>query len=144
MSEGRRRSQLEKDTDLLFEYASNCESFTYDEVERDLGFSYGRFMRAARQVRILFASDRINLICEPAGSRERWTYRLVGRYSDAAIWHGNRTRDLETRLVTILSLAESIVNATAARTKDGQRARIIKKALGRLIEDLSDMTVQAA
>jgi hypothetical protein len=126
---------------LLFDYAASRQSgFTYQDVERDLGWPKPRFTKVHRQLRrVLGGDDQINLVCDPQGRHEPWLYRLVGDVDGAKLWVGNRIRDSESRISTVQSVCASLVRATDRRTADGRRARIMDKGLTRIMEDLAEL-----
>ena len=131
----------EKDVELLYDYAqAKPEGFTYKDVARDLGWEdRSRLFRTARYVRLMFANDSINLVCEPQGQREPWRYRLVGTYAEARGWGGNRDRDLKTRVATICAVAKTLVHTTDGRTMEGKRARLVESTLSNLLVQLAAM-----
>jgi hypothetical protein len=125
----------------LFDYAvAHPNGFTKDDIEADLGWEPATTQWVARNLRLTFADDDINLVCEPQGQGERWLYKLVGNPDDARIWATNRTADLESRLRTMAAVASSLENATDGRTVEGRKARKIHRSLARLVEDLEDIT----
>jgi phosphoribosylformylglycinamidine (FGAM) synthase-like amidotransferase family enzyme len=139
----KRKSQLERDTETLYDYAvARPGGFTYADVYKDLQWERSRLIRTARQVRLLFHDDTVNLICDPQGFRQPWLYRLVGNYDDARPWSANRAGDLEARLITMLAVAETTVHTTDGRTALGKRARLIHSTLGNLVVQLD--TIDAA
>jgi hypothetical protein len=135
-----RSSEAEK-IGLLFDYAAaRPDGFTYQDVERDLGWPKPEFTKVHRKLRLLLGGDdQINLVCDPQGRNEPWRYRLVGNVEGARPWVGNRLRDSESRISTIQAICASLVRATDRRTTDGRRARIMNRGLGRILEDLADL-----
>lgn len=125
----------------LFDYAaSKPEGFTYQDVEKELGWKRPEFTKVHRMLRLMLGNDdQINLVCDPQGSNEPWLYRLIGDVDGAREWIGNRLRDSESRIGTIRSVCMSLVKATDGRTSDGRRARIMDKGLGRILEDLAEL-----
>jgi hypothetical protein len=124
----------------LFDFAADKpEGFTYIDVRATLGWQRDQFVKVARQLRLVFADDQINLVCEPQGSCEPWRYKLVGNVEDARAWSSNRIGDIETRLETIKAVAETLTNATDGRTIEGRKARKIHRTLGYLIGELSEI-----
>ena len=97
--------------------------------------------QVVRRLRLVFAGDDINLVCEPQMLREPWVYKLVGNVEDARSWSTNRISDIETRLETIQAVAESLTNATDGRTIEGRKARKIHRTLGYLIGELAEIAV---
>jgi hypothetical protein len=128
----------------LFDYAvSHPDGFTYVDIQADLRWRRKELLKVVKGLRSLLGSiDQINLVCDPTGPGQPWSYRLVGTVKDAQPWTANRLGDAETRLTTIRSVASSIAAGTDGRTTDGKRARLIKRALTRLLEDLADVNGQ--
>ena len=105
------------------------------------GVSLGFVTRRINDIRMVLGDDTINLINEPEpGARGHHFYRLTGDPNEARGWLVNRFDDLDTRLNTIHSISQSLVNATDARTIPGRRARLTETALRHLIEDLENLT----
>jgi len=125
----------------LFDYAvTQPEGFTNVEAAKALEISVDRFNRAVHRIRIMLADDdSINLIATREFPQQPWRYQLVGTLAESLWWISNRERDSETRLRTMAAVMKSIVNATDGRTVEGKRARMIYKALSRLVEDLDDL-----
>lgn len=126
---------------LLFDFAATKpEGFTYLDVDEKLGWSRDFFVRVARDLRLMFKGDTITLTCEPGGHGLPWIYKLVGNYDGARPWATNRIGDMESRLETVHAVAETLVNATDGRSQDGRKARKVQRTIGRLIEDLADIS----
>lgn len=132
--------------DALFDYAvANPDGFTNQQFMDEHGLTHlTHFNKVANRLRAALADDTITLICDPQGSGERWTYRLVGNVEDGSPWVQNRLRDAESRFSTMAAVVTSLVNATDGRTLDGRRARLMLKSLTRLREDLADLTSDVA
>jgi len=126
----------------LFDYAADKpEGFTYRDVEKELGWDRKMFFATARKLRVLLGNDdRINLVCDPQGTRQPWLYRLSGDVDGARGWVANRLGDAETRIGTMQSVCATLERATDGRTSDGRRARVMNKGLTRIIEDLAELT----
>jgi len=123
--------------------ADRPEGFTYIDVEEHLGWGRQTFFGVVRQLRLVFADDEINLICEPDGYLEPWRYKLVGNVDAARGWSTNRIGDIETRLETIQSVAETLTKATDGRTIEGRKARKIHRTLGYLIGELAEIAADS-
>lgn len=127
--------------EALFDYAvSKPDGFTNADFMAEFDVDLEAFNRAANKLRSVLADDTINLVCDPAGARAKWIYRLVGSIEDGSPWVQNRLRDAETRFTTISSVVQSLVKATDGRTADGRRARLMEKSLRRLLEDLGEIS----
>ncbi len=130
----------ERRANRLFDFA--CEQpngFTREEGMAEIGGGRSDFTRALRDVRVALGEDEINVVSEPRGASESWRYRLVGTWDEAAPWAGRRTENICAQLTTVYSVAGSIVAATDGRTFDGRRARLVRKVVGRLVEDLAEL-----
>lgn len=132
----RRVERMEKLFDLA---AFNADGFTVEDAAAALGCSPQLVSTAIRDLRSFLADDSINLICEPAGFLAPWVYRLVGNFDEARGWTANRIGDAEARLLTLQAVATSVLTGTDGRTIEGKRAKIMVKALGRLVEDLGEL-----
>ncbi|HEY5985123.1 MAG TPA: hypothetical protein VIV12_01890 [Streptosporangiaceae bacterium] len=125
----------------LFDYAAaQPEGFTYQDVEKELGWRRSQFIKVARQLRLMLGNDdQINLVCDVEARNAPWRYRLVGNFDQAREWGRNRTDDAESRLTTISGVLASVVKATDGRSRDGRRARIMQRAITRAKEDLAEI-----
>lgn len=132
--------EWDKLENFAFDYAvSTPDGFTIDDLAAVLGVKYPVAVRVIRRLRNTLADDTINLIATPTGKGERWLYSLVGNLDEAKPWTRNRLRDAERRLETVNSIVGSVVTGSDGRTRDGKRARVMQKAVSRLIEDLGDI-----
>lgn len=128
---------------LFDQLVANPAGVTIEQIAEDQGCSLGKSNHIVRELRRRCGvSDTINLICEPdaADVRGRWIYRLVGKLDDAAYWLANRIGDAESRIRTIQAVTASLVAASDGRTVEGRRARVMNRALTRLIEDLDELS----
>jgi hypothetical protein len=126
----------------LFDYAvAHPAGFTRPEAQAALGWNRSLFTKIMRDLRLLLGgTDTINLVCDLQGrASEPHRYQLVGNIDDAREYIGRRLRDVESRVLTARNVVNSIARATDARTRDGRRARIIKRGLTRIVEDLADL-----
>ena len=131
-----RREQL---FDLL---VASPAGVTIEDMMGVYGWTHAQANTTIRELRRYLGDiDSVNLPCEPQGQNERWVYRLVGNLDDVRGWVANRVKDSESRLRTMNAMLSSIVAATSGRTTEGRRARIMEKALRRLVEDLDDLVV---
>ena len=129
----------------LYDFAvSRPEGFTAPEAEDNFGWDHRTFSNAVRTLRLTFADDSINLVCDAQGTREAWLYRLVGTYDEASGWSANALRHAEARLETIEAVAQSVVAATDGRTTDGKRARLIYTTVHFLRDSLNVMSGSSA
>jgi hypothetical protein len=105
----------------LFDYAvEHSDGFTYQDVEKDLGWSRAYFIKVARQLRLLLGhDDEINLVCDVQGRREPWLYKLVGNFEQSRDWSRIRTDDAESRLTTIGGVLSSVIRSSDGRSRDG-------------------------
>ena len=125
----------------LFDYAvEHPDGFTYQDIERDLGWQRPYFVKVVRQLRLLLGNDdEINLVCDSVDRNGPWVYKLVGNFEDTRAWGRNRTDDAETRLMTIGAVLASVIRNTDGRSRDGRRARIMQRAVQRAREDLAEI-----
>ena len=115
------------------------EGFTVEEAMAALDLTHAQANKAIRDVRLTFADDEINLVCDPQGRGDRWLYRLVGTIEAGSPWVANRNRDLDSRLHTIYAVSTSLARAADGRTVIGRRAKRVQLVIGRLIEDLAEI-----
>lgn len=129
--------------DLLWDQVvGNPAGITVNDMMDEHGWTMKQANEAIHDLRAyLGAYDDINLVCDPQGSGQRWLYRLVGSLDEVRDWTRNRVNDGETRVRTMQSMMSSVVSATSGRTTEGRKARIMAKALRRLVEDLDDLLV---
>jgi len=125
---------------LLGRFATvHPDGFTYIDIKDELGWQRTEFFRVVRAFRIVFAGKTINLVCDPQRLREPWRYRLVGNYEGAEEWITNRLGDMESRLVTIKSVTETIGNSVDSRTRNGRKANKIYRTLVYLLGELQEI-----
>lgn len=127
---------------LLFDFlVANPEGVTIHEICADQNMNQTKAKDVIRALRDLLGSDdTINLVCEPQGIGP-WLYRLEGNPDGARWWQINRIQDTERRIRTQHAVCSSISAELDARTVEGRKARLFKKGLGRLLEDIEDLTV---
>lgn len=126
--------------ELFDDLVANPAGLTVDDMMAMHGWTHGQTNTAIRDLRRYLGDiDDLNLPCEPQSKGERWVYRLVGRLDDVRSWIDNRITDADSRLRTMQAVMHSIVAATSGRTVEGRRARVMEKALRRLVEDLDDL-----
>lgn len=131
--------------DLVGYLTEHPEGSTIEDLAEALGTSLDGARRAVQRLRIeLGANQEVNLICNPAGQRQRWLYFLVGTVDEAKPWATNRRRDSETRLRTQQAIWTSVAAATDGRTVEGRKARRAQKAMTRLLEDFAEIEEEAA
>jgi hypothetical protein len=125
----------------LYDYAvGKPEGFTYEEVERDLGWERVRFFGVVRELRLILGDDdEITLPCEPQGPREPWLYRLVGNYDDVRPWVVNRLGDMEARIETLSAVAHTCARVTDARSIEGRKARKVSRTMDYLASELAEI-----
>jgi hypothetical protein len=132
--------------DLL---ADAPEGLTKYDMAAKLSMPIPAISRAIRSAReTLGEDDTLFILCEPQGSREPWLYRLVDGstlidFAESA-WVPNRVRDAQSR-VSMIALAMAIASrATDGRSIDGRKARAMTRQLGRLVEDLEEIDLDAS
>jgi hypothetical protein len=138
MSTPRKGRKMRERVGLLFDFASSQpEGFDKRDAAEALGIDIAAVPDVIHNLRLELASGDINLVAEPNGRGNLWTYRLVGSTEDARIWQTNRIGDMESRLAIQQAVAHSMSVGTDSRTREGKKARLIDKALTRLLEDLT-------
>ena len=124
--------------DLYLYAKEHVDGFTYQDVQRDLGWPRREFFKMVHRLRRIY---REALICTPQGQHEPYLYQLVTTYLDAEPWGVNRTLDCKERLRTINSILSAVVPASDGRTKIGKQARVMRRTITRLLEDLEELEV---
>ncbi len=136
-------------TGMLYDYAADKwaakQTFTYEDVERDLGWDRRLFYEAVRRVRLTLghSQDSVTLTCDPQGLRKPWAYQLVMSYEDARAWQANRIGDAEARFETIEAHCIAISRSADGRTVEGRKARKIASVIGYLRGELADIDGRA-
>lgn len=141
------KSRMETDIDALFDYAvANPGGFTRLDAEVTYGWTTAHFQEVERNLRAALATYAENLICNPDEDNPGglWIYRLTADVELTHEWHDNRLGDAETRLKTIMNVAQSAMHAHSGRTRTGKRARILYKAASRALEDLEELRQDSA
>jgi hypothetical protein len=115
------------------------KTVTIPRIMRHFHLTYQEVMSLFNRTRRALRGHAVNLVGEPLGHRKPWRFWLTGLLGEARWWLANRILDLETRIVTILAVSESIVKGTDARTIEGRKARLMVKHLQRLTEDLAEV-----
>lgn len=133
--------------DNLFDLAVAApDGFTVENAMDVLGLTHPQANTAIRDLRRFLgeSGDTINLPADPQSKGDRWLYRLVGSLNEVRGWVMNRVRDTESRLRTMQAMMSSIVAATDGRSIEGRKARVMDKALRRLVEDLDELAADGA
>jgi hypothetical protein len=130
---------------LLFDFlVAHPERVTMKQIMAHTRWAKSVTKQAIRDLRLSMGDqDTINLVCDPDPSQPRgqYLYGLVGTVEKSRAWQTTRLLDTESRIETQLAVASSISAGTDGRSRDGKRARLIKKALGRLLEDLRELSL---
>jgi hypothetical protein len=119
--------------------------FTNEDAMAHFGWPLAQFNIAVHDLRRLLAEDgdTVFLPCEPQGHREDWRYWLAdGRAvvdAELSEWRPNRIHDTETRVITLEAGLRVAQVSTRGNTKIGRKARVMRKQLGRLVEDLAEI-----
>lgn len=130
---------------VLYDFlVSRPEGATVDEMKVVLGgVHHSTVNDALRALRVILGhDDNINVVCDPGGRRERWTYQLVGDVDSARTWTANRLMDAESRIETMANVARSIEAGTDGRTKDGRKATMMRSTLDYLREQLAHIDAE--
>ena len=126
----------------LVDYARvHRRKFTAAQAAKELGVSVSWITKAIKIVRDIRVGDTSTLVCHPQGRGLPWLYQLTRGPADFHWYQDYKLRDEETRMETSYHMAKTHRNvAPDARTIEGKRAKLMEKALGRLLEDLADLT----
>jgi len=128
---------------MLFDYAATQpEGFLARDAMAAMQLNRDQYAKAARALRKILADDSINLICLSEGFGQPKRYHLVGTLEKAGPWIQVRMRGIESQLESVLAVSSSLVNATDGRTVEGKKVRLVKRHVGRLVEDLGELDGQ--
>jgi len=139
--------RLDQDAGKLFDFAVvHRDGFTHLEAELTFAWTGAHFREVERRLREVMASESENLVCNPNEDDPGgpWLYRLTADIELTSLWHENRLGDSETRLKSIMFVAQSAMHAHSGRTTTGKRARILYKAASRALEDLEELREASA
>lgn len=127
--------------DDLFDLLANAPNgMRLPDISEALELTKDETTRTIRALRMAFSNDTVNLVCEPNGQGEYWTYQLVGRPEDQRSWVAWRMLNVETQLETIKAVTDSAIVASDGRTLEGRKARYINMNIRHLLEQLELMT----
>lgn len=70
-----------------------------------------------------------------------WVYSMTAEHEEIAEWLAFRERSVDTQLKTLLAVSETAVKVTRGNTIAGKRARLERKLIGRLVEDIAELRV---
>ena len=120
----------ERTANMVYDLMADQQQRTKTEMSIGVGVGKQGVTDAIRWLRHTLAdTEDLNLVCHPQQKGE-WKYQLVGNIEQARPWITNRMADCKTRLVTIRGVAASV---------EGREARIIKKGISRILEDIEDL-----
>lgn len=139
--------RLGEDASRLFDFAmTHRGGFTHEDASLMHGWTAAYFRKVERRLREILATESENLVCNPDEDNPGglWLYRLTNDVELTHLWHENRLGDSETRLKTIMHVAQSAVHAHSGRSTTGKRARILFKAASRALEDLEELREDSA
>lgn len=130
-------------SDLIDFLVASPEDVTIHEIADALQLSVRQAQGVVRSTRLWFeVSDTINLVCHPNG-RGPWLYSLVGDPTSTKEWSDRRVSHVDTELETIHAMLTTTVRNTDGRTIEGRKARIMERAVRRMLEDLADLDLDA-
>lgn len=134
-------ARIDAELSKLAAFLQNSPSgVTYAAIQLHLGCSRYIAQIRIRQLRLIYATSPTNSVAtETQGYRKQWIHKLVTHPDDAKWWTANRLNDVETRLTTIKSVGQSMLNATDARTIIGRKARKIVRTLEYLEQELAEI-----
>lgn len=128
----------------LLQYAmAHRQGWTKQQAADDLGYSMSSINQALMHVRRNLAVTTLNITSERPPGWGPQVFSLVDTALDTNTWDVDRTKDLRGRITTAHAVAQSGVNASDGRSVDGRTARLIEKALRRLLEDVEDLLLSA-
>lgn len=137
-----RDGHLEAHVNHMFDmlYAAP-DGLTLQQMALMMNVSVDHTGHIVQMLRDELADDTINVPCDPdpANPRGPHLYRLVGSMDAASPWLARRVLYCERAIRTTHAIASSLTNGLDGRSKQGRRARLLKKGLGRLIEDLDEL-----
>ena len=86
--------------------------------------------------------DIDNIPATPNGHMQPWLYRVTNDLEANSEWVANRIGDAESRFLTMIGQAETLVRVTNGRTTNGRKARKIDRVLRYLMQELADIDSQ--
>jgi len=122
---------------------------TYEDVEYKLGWHRQYFYKINRVLCLMLEEEgeEFTVANDSQGQGEPWLYWLTGSARDMSANFTNRFGDTLTRMETMHAKASCIVNSSNANGThtaiERLRARRILKNVGRLMEDLDELTAEA-
>lgn len=129
---------------LLVFAMEHTDGYTWEDAAAEFSWSRRRVGQATHTLRVILATEPENLVCEQETPLRPWVYRLTDEKGHTRAWASNRVLDLETRLETMLGVAQSTVKATDGRTDPGKRARVMERGIRHILENLADLREQQA
>lgn len=134
-----RESKLDELALSLHEHLSERGSMTIKEIEDALSCDWRAAHEAVHHHRLYLSTATCALVHVISGHVH--LYKLTTDTAEIGEWVVRKARDADTRLRTMLTQADVSVRVTDGRTNEGKRARLRRKFLGRLIEDMDELIV---
>jgi hypothetical protein len=129
----------------LFNILSNGDQ-NRDQILATTRWNRQQFVKAVQTLRDILSdnNDTISVTAEPRGRWRCWMYGLRGGGTmlnpEESEWIGNRIRDLDRRIPTIVAVVNTAANGTDGRSVLGRKARAYQKHLTRAMEDVAEIT----
>jgi len=127
---------------MLHDYAlDHLDGWTIPAAAQELQTTRWVVEKAVRRLRQQLGEDgRTNLICTPGGAGRPWVFTIATDREEAQEWARWSNLHAESRIETIRSVNASFVRGSRGNTIEGKKARYIDKFLGRLLEDLAELS----
>lgn len=127
--------------DYAFDKYNANEKFTRQDVRDDLGWGKRTTDDAIRDLRLEINAHgrQVNLVCKQYEQQQPWMYSLSGDPDELEEFSRFLGKHIEARLVTMQALLVTRCAATDGRRREGREARLVKKGVDRILEDLDDL-----
>lgn len=132
-----RESTLDELALSLHELLAERGALTVKDVEEALGCDWRTAHETIHHHRMYLSSATCALVHQVYGRTH--LYKLSTDTAEIGEWVVRKARDSDTRLRTMMAQADVSVRMTDGRSNDGKRARLRRKFLGRLIEDMDEL-----
>lgn len=124
-------------TRLIELIENNNGSFTRRDLCDKLRIQPRILSRVVRVARIALSQTNRNIDFERYDTE--YFYRIVDNPDDNKKWQKFSVKYIISRLETLVSVCESMVNATSEDSVTGRQARYVLRAIQRIIEDVNDI-----
>jgi DNA-binding transcriptional regulator LsrR (DeoR family) len=113
------------------------EGLSAADIARQMGVRLRVIRRDIRRLRRDVSVDNIPAV--PNGHRQPWLYFLTNEAQPNEAWAKNRVADMESRFLTQIGQAKTMVRVTNGRTVEGRKARKIERTLEYLMRELDEI-----